>query len=195
MLEKTLESPLNFKEIQQVHPNGNQSWLFTGRADVESGTPMVGHLMWRTDSFEKTLTLGRIEGRRRRGWRRIRWLDGINDSMDMSLNSLQELVINREAWRAAVHGVAKSQTWLSDWTELMQKTTSLVFSNSSLISNEQHRPPKWVAQSCLTLCDPINCSLPGCDGLYFLAPKSLKMVTAAMEWKDACSLEEKLWQT
>ena len=138
-----------------------------------------GHLMWRADSLEKTLMLGKIEGRRRRGWQRMRWLDCITDSRDMGLGGLWELVIDSEVWHAVVYGVAKSQTRQSDWTEL----------------KAQIQKTKIMASSPVTSWQIDGGNNGNSERLCFWALKSLQMVTVAMKLRDAYSLEEKFCTT
>ena len=139
VLEKSLESPLDYKEIQPVNPKGNQSWIFIGKTDAEAETP----ILWPPDVKNwiiwKDPMLGKIQGRRRKGQQRMRWLDGITDSMKMSLSKLQELVMDRETWCAAVHGVTKSWTWLSDWTEKLKTfltNEEIIYPHNNVSKNE-----------------------------------------------------------
>ena len=129
VLDKTFESPLDFKEIQPVHPNGISPGCSVEGLMLKLKLQYFGHLMQRADSLEKTLVLEKIEGRRRRGQQRMRWLDGITDSMDLGSGELQELVMDREAWHAVVHGIAKIRTQLSDGTELILVSCSNTFSD------------------------------------------------------------------
>ena len=134
VLEKALESPLDCKEIKPVNTKGNQPWIFIGRADAEAETPIIWPPDLKANSLKKTLMLGKIEGRRRRGWQRMRSLDGITNSKDMSLSKLWEIVMDGEAWYAAVYGIAKSWTQLSDWTECVYVRPDLsIYLSTSLL--------------------------------------------------------------
>ena len=125
VLEKTVESNLDCQEIKPINPKGNQIWIFTGRTDTEAEAPILWLPDAKSDSLENTLMLGKIEAKRRRGRQRMRWMDSFTDSVNMCLSKFQEIVKDREAWSAAVLGVAKNRTWLSKWTTKYQRSAEV----------------------------------------------------------------------